>query len=201
MSIPEETASLGPTSKAQSPKEQLVEKAIAYVSEHGLSDVSLRELAAGMGTSHRMLLYHFGSKDGLLVEVSKQVERRQQEVLEELLESSKGDRLDLARTFWRQLRSPELAPMERLFFELYGQGLQGRPYATGLLSGIVEDWLEKAVAPLVASGMSVPEARAEARLSVAVVRGLLLDVLATGADVEVDAAYELYLSRFPAPVG
>lgn len=33
----------------------------------GLTDLSLRTIAGEIGTSHRMLLYHFGSKEKLLV--------------------------------------------------------------------------------------------------------------------------------------
>ena len=55
--------------------------AVDYVAEHGLGDVSLRQLATALGTSHRMLIYHFGSKHGLLVEVIKTVEARQREIM------------------------------------------------------------------------------------------------------------------------
>ena len=45
--------------------DRLLHDAIAYVAEHGLAELSLRKLAAAIGTSHRMLIYHFGSKEGL----------------------------------------------------------------------------------------------------------------------------------------
>jgi AcrR family transcriptional regulator len=40
----------------------------------GIADLSLRELAAAIGTSHRRLLYHFGSREGLLVAIARAVE-------------------------------------------------------------------------------------------------------------------------------
>src|SRR5512142_2700669 len=104
-----------PDDAGSDPKQQLLERALGYLAEHGIGDISLRELAAALGTSHRMLIYHFGSKEGLLVAV--------------------------VRRFWRQLRSPEVAPLIRLFFELYAQALQGRGYAQPVLAGFPDVWV------------------------------------------------------------
>src|SRR3954447_6498176 len=49
-----------------SPRERILQRIVAHVLAHGLGDESLREVAAAVGTSHRMLGYHFGSRDGLL---------------------------------------------------------------------------------------------------------------------------------------
>ena len=54
-----------------SPRDTLLRAALAHVVERGLADLSLRTLAEGIGTSHRMLIYHFGSKEGLVAEVVK----------------------------------------------------------------------------------------------------------------------------------
>jgi len=179
---------------ATEPRPHLVAAAIEYLSERGVSDVSLRELASALGTSHRMLIYYFGSKEGLLVEVVREVERRQREALVALSEDTDGTPIEVARRFWQALRSPALASSERLFFELYGQALQGRPYAVAFLDGIVDSWVDVTLRLFHTDGLSQPQARALARLGVAVTRGLLLDVLATGDDAGVDAAFEHYLA-------
>ena len=62
------------------------------------------------------------------------------------------------------------------------------------LNGVVDSWIDLAVPPMVADGLSESAARAQARLGLAVVRGLLLDGLATGDDAGVDEAYELFLA-------
>lgn len=188
-------AMASPTSAgASGPRQQLLERAIDYLTERGMSDISLRELAAALGTSHRMVIYHFGSKEGLFVEVVRETERRQRQVLADLIGGSHADFTDPSRRFWRQLRSPELAPLVRLFFELYGQALQGRSYALPILTGVVDSWIEPLLPALQAAGLSRSEARAQARLGLAVTRGLLLDVLATGDIAGVDDAYESYLA-------
>jgi hypothetical protein len=96
---------------------------------------------------------------------------------------------------WRRLTHPSLWPQERLFFELYGQALQGRPHATSLLDGVVDDWIEPMAAVLVRQGLARADARAEARLALAVTRGLLLDLLATGDRKGVNAAMARFAQR------
>ena len=95
---------------------------------------------------------------------------------------------------WLRFTDPALGPHERLFFEIYGQALQGRPGAVELLDGIVDAWVEPAAASSVAHGLAPDVARTDARLNVAVVRGLLLDWLASGDRAGVDAAFERYVS-------
>jgi AcrR family transcriptional regulator len=185
------------------PKERLLTAVVDVALAGGIADKSLRAIAEAAGTSHRMLIHHFGSREGLLVEVVRAVEARQRAVLSELgaVSGNLSGEGELADRFWKHLRSPELAPQERLFFEVYGQALQGRQWAKPLLDGIVENWIGPVAAMLEADGVSPETARTVARLSVAVGRGLLLDVLATGDDHEVDAAMryfsEMLLSRRP----
>ena len=180
------------------PKQQLLERALGYLSEHGIGDISLRELAAALGTSHRMLIYHFGSKEGLFVAVVQEADRRQRQLLASSFGTEDFDLIGLGRHFWRQLRSPEIAPLIRLFFELYAQALQGRGYAQPVLVGFPDAWLEPVLPALLAAGLTEAEARTEVRLSIAVIRGLLLDVLATGDVAGADAAYDAYLASMGA---
>ena len=163
----------------KSPRQRLLDQAIEYVAANGMSDVSLRALAAALGTSHRMLIFHFGSKEGLWVEIIRTVERRQRELLNEILPDRSEPLGEAMRAWWKHISDPSLWPNERLFFEVYGQALQGRPHTTELLDGIVDSWLEPISAINVALGVPEPLARAHARLGIAVTRGLLLDLLAT----------------------
>src|SRR5262249_14577284 len=171
---------------------------IARVRDTGIGDLSLRELAAAIGTSHRMLLYHFGSREGLRVAVVRAVEEQQRAFLAELAADSGLSPSDAMRAMWGRLADPGLWPNERLFFELYGQALQGRPGTTGLLDDVVDAWVAPAAAYAERHGASPEGARADARLGIAVTRGLLLDLLATGDRAAVDAALEPYLRPYGA---
>ncbi len=137
-------------------RERLLTAAVRHALDAGIADLSLRQLAAAIGTSHRMLLYHFGSREGLLVAVTQAVEEQQRAAL---LES--GLTLQDARRSWERLSDPKLWPQERLFL----------------------------------AGADERAARADARLGVAVLRGLLLDLLATGDRTAVTEAYERFLQH------
>jgi AcrR family transcriptional regulator len=185
-----------PVDAATTTKGRLLAAAVEYVSEHGVGDLSLRRLATALGTSHRMLIYHFGSKDGLLVEVVRTVEAQQRAAFAEIGNETAGSPGEIVRRTWRRLADPALARHERLFFELYGQALQGAPHAAPLLEGIVELWLEPAAAIAIEHGVPPRAARDNARLGVAITRGLLLDLLATGDRAGVDAAMEYFIDLY-----
>jgi AcrR family transcriptional regulator len=175
---------------------RLLDRAIAYVAEHGIGEISLRGLAAALGTSHRMLIYHFGSRHGLLLEVIRTAEERERAaVVEGALDDSRS-LADAMRANWRRVADPALWPQERLFFEVYGQALQGNPYAAPMLETVVDGWLEPVTALFEARGFAPDAARAEARLGLAVVRGLLLDLLTTGDRAGADAALERFAARY-----
>ncbi len=183
------------------PKGRLLEAAIAHIASRGVSDLSLRELAAAIGTSHRMLIHHFGGRDGLWVEVIRAVEERQRAAFAEVVPEAGMSIGDVMRQWWRHISDPSLWPNERLFFELYGQALQGRPGAVELLDGIVDAWIEPAAASFEAYGLAREEALAQARLGIAVSRGLLLDLLATENRAAVDAAMDAYIDLMERKLG
>ena len=176
------------------PREKLLNAAIDHIAERGISDLSLRELAAAIGSSHRMLIHHFGGREGLLVAVVQTVEERQRAlVVVPDLDASLGDAM---RSWWKHISQEALWANERLFFELYGQALQGRPGTVALLDGIIDAWLEPAATILTQLGFD--DGKATARLGIAVTRGLLLDLLATREVEQVDAAMNVHIAALEA---
>jgi len=171
-------------------RDRLLATAVAEALATGIADLSLRQLAAALGTSHRMLLYHFGSRDGLLVAVTRAVEERERAALADSIR-----RAEDVRRFWARISDPSLWPQERLFFELYARALRGRPGTEGFLDGVVDSWTAELAAAMVANGADPADARVDARLGVAVTRGLLLDLLATGDRAGVTEAFERFVSR------
>jgi AcrR family transcriptional regulator len=182
--------------KDKGAKRRLLDGAIAYVTENGIGDLSLRTLATALGTSHRMLIHHFGSKEGLWVEIIRAVEERQRETLAEILPDPDRPVGEAMRIWWKHISDPSLWPNERLFFEVYGQALQGRAHTTELLDGIVENWVGPAAEISIARGVPPEVARAHARLGIATTRGLLLDLLATQDVDGVNAAMEAFIDLY-----
>jgi AcrR family transcriptional regulator len=176
---------------ASQPRDRLLAAAVEQARRGGIADLSLRELAAAIGTSHRMLLYHFGSREGLLVAVAQAVEEAERARF-----LSWGMTADDARRIWARLSDPALWPAERLFFELYVQALLGRLGDERFLDSAIEGWIAPVAAAMVEAGASEATARVDARLGLAVVRGLLLDLLATGDRDGVTEAHERFLRLY-----
>ncbi len=182
------------TPRASDPRSRLLADAIAYAADHGLSDLSLRELAAGIGTSHRMLIYHFGSRNGLVAAIVTAVEGEQRAfMVATAADADPRDPAEVIRTMWQRFADPALSHSERLFFEIYAQALLGRPGTEGFLDGIVDEWVRTSVSLAQRLGLAAGTAEADARLGVAVMRGLLLDLLATGDRAGTTAAAERFI--------
>jgi AcrR family transcriptional regulator len=160
-------------------RRQLLDALVEEFAAGGVGDRSLREVAAGVGTSHRMLLHHFGSREDLLVAIVEEVERRQMALLPDLPTNP----ADSFAAMWSDVRRPELRQLERLFFECYARATQGEKPFDRMVPGAVDGWLNEV--ETIAGG---PIDRATVRLGLAVVRGLLLDLVATDDDAGVDAA-------------
>jgi AcrR family transcriptional regulator len=169
-----------PPEPEPSARDRVLAAAIALAAQGRLADASLRQIAADLGTSHRMLIYYFGSKDGLLAAVSSAVEQQQRDALAALRAEPDLDPADAALRMWERFADPALWPLERLFFDLYAQALHGKAHLAGFLDSALEPWFALTTEVQVARGMPHDEARALARLGVATTRGLLLDLLATG---------------------
>ena len=117
------TSSLPPSGDA---RQQLLDRTIEYVAAHGMSDLSLRELATGVGTSHRMLIYHFGSREGLVAAIVTAIEAQQRVALDDLASHATTPRA-LVEAQWAQLSDPGLRPFVVLFFEVLALALHRRP--------------------------------------------------------------------------
>jgi AcrR family transcriptional regulator len=170
---------------------ELLPRVIDELARNGLAGRSLRDIAAAIGTSHRMLIHHFGSRDGLLTAVVHAVEDAQRAAWADL---DASDDLDAMIALWQRLSQPEYWPHERLFYECYARALQGQEPFAALLPGLIHDWVDPAVTAEVGRGATPEQANAQARLRLAVFRGLLLDLLATGDRGGVDRAFDEFVT-------
>jgi AcrR family transcriptional regulator len=181
-------------------RQKLLDRLIEVFATGGIGTRSLRDIAEVAGTSHRMLLHHFGSREELLIEIVEEVERRQAAKLVEMPD----DPADAFAAMWADLRRPELRPFERLFFECYARGAQGEAPFARLIPAAVDGWLA-AVSDAVNERSGGAADPALARLGLAVTRGLLLDLVATDDSDGVDAAAAVFAallgSATPAPPG
>ena len=183
-------------SQAATGRDALLVRAIGHFAQHGVGDTSLRALAEEIGTSHRMLIYHFGSRDGLLAAVVDTVEAGARATMAAMVEEAKGDPdpHDAGMRFWHLVTDDALV-YGPLFFELTSHAMQGLPYAVDVRERLVTTWLDALTGMWQARGVRRGEAREQASLDLATARGLLHDLLLTGDRARVDAAMARY-SRF-----
>jgi AcrR family transcriptional regulator len=175
-------------------RERLLADTMFYVAMHGVGTLNLRDLAAAIGTSHRMLIFHFGSKDGLLADITRVTRAQHRDLLREAARATAATPGEQVRGMWRHLTDLAHAPGLRLFLELYGQAIQGRPYAADLLAGLTDDWRDPLAEALERTGLAAPRARQDAYLAATVIRGLLLDRLAGGDTAGTDAAFDHFVA-------
>ncbi len=173
---------------------------VDYVLEHGIADLSLRPLALAVGSSPRMLLYHFGSKEDLIVAIIDETRRRHADLLTAWYErSAEYDARTLLLRAWQWLAAPRHDRLLRLLFETYGIALHDRKRHAAFLRSAVNDWTWPFARTLERQGFSAERAAALATLLAAVVRGLLLDVLATADRTRVDRAFRSFINAIEFP--
>ncbi|MFF3934839.1 TetR/AcrR family transcriptional regulator [Streptomyces phaeofaciens] len=175
---------------------ELLEAAYRYALTHGLTDLSLRPLAEAIGSSTRVLMFLFGNKDGL---VQALLERARTDELALLAHLRQADRpiglAPAAEQVWTWLAADEHRPLLRLWAEAYARSLVEPDGSwAGFARSTVDDWLD-----VLAACQPQPERDGEdgtvlRTLTLAVLRGALLDLLATDDELRVTAAVHRQLA-------
>jgi AcrR family transcriptional regulator len=166
-------------------REELLDRAYAYVLEHGIASLSLRPLAAAIGSSPRVLLFLFGSKDGLLRALMGRARAHEMAFLADV---DATDLPSLVRATWEWLADPPHHALLPLWLECYSRSLtEPDGPMSGFASDSVRDWL----ALFARTGAS----DAACTRALAVLRGAMLDLLATGDADRTTAAVTSAVSR------
>ena len=116
-----------------------------HVLTHGLSTASLRPMAKTAGTSDRMLIYHFGSKDALIGELLAHLASRMAAGLDLALPSERFDpEQELVTRILTIMRADEFRPYGRVWLEIVAGAARGIPAYRDAGHGIILvflDWL------------------------------------------------------------
>lgn len=169
-------------------REAFLVGAVEHVLAHGVGTLSLRPLAAALGTSDRMLLYYFGSRHALLAAVLERVSGALLAGLTAGLPPGPLPPAALLAGLWEVGQDPRTEPALRLYVEVLGLAAARRPPFDAAARGVALGWLAWA-----RERVDVPEAeRDDAAAGVlAAVDGLLLLRLAVGPEVAERAARRL----------
>ena len=163
-------------------RDKLEAKIVDYVLAHGIADLSLRPLAEALGVSTYALIYHFGTKEGVVAAAVAGIEERQRAMIPEVSQQVGARPADLLRRYWYDwCLNDTLLPYHRLFYEVYGLALQHPERYPGFLErGAWGPWLATVHALLLGSGLPEADAETVATLMLATIGGALLGVLTTG---------------------
>ena len=128
------------TSQRPDRRQQLLEAAGQYVLSNGLSDLSLRPLAAAIGTSDRMLLYYFGTKDQLVAAVLDTLSAGLMQGLTSALPHSVVTPPVMYTALVNALTQEPMRPVMRLWFDVAAQAVRGvEPYAAAA-GAVLRTW-------------------------------------------------------------
>jgi AcrR family transcriptional regulator len=191
---PNRSEPVGSPDQPAGPRAELLTAAISYVAQHGFGQASLRQIAAGIGTSHRMLIYHFGSKQGLGSAIIDAIQTAQLAALRGLLDAEDVTPADAAARFW-DLVTDNAMTFGPLFFELAANAMRGQDREAMAVLG-VHMWLEPLAELWRRGGADAAQAPVLARIGLAVANGLLLDALLTGDREAVRAGMQMFAEHF-----
>lgn len=179
---------------ASNRKEQLRDAALAYLVEHGLTGVSLRPMAARLGTSARILMFHFKSKEGLMTEVMEELHARLQASFLKLSETADPDfsdqRVPPLKRFWLWARDKKNFLYLRLLYESQIVAARnGKQYGRHLKKAST-DWQRLVFQKLSESVRS----QELATLCIAVFDGLFLELIVTGDRLRLTRAMDYFIA-------
>ncbi|MFF2996089.1 TetR family transcriptional regulator [Streptomyces sp. NPDC057950] len=181
-------------------RRDLLERIRAYMIGNGVADLSLRPLARALGTSDRMLLYYFGTKERMIAEALTVYERRPLLRARGLFDAADSPR-DAAgvRRFmeeiWQQFSDPDLRATLPLYLEVMAVGLLHPERYGPVMRDVMSEWTRLLTSVFRDLGMAEVRARTEASLLVDASFGLLLAHLADGDWDRAGAAFHTLLDR------
>jgi AcrR family transcriptional regulator len=172
---------------------ELLDAIVGHLITHGLAELSLRPLGKAVGSSPRVLLYYFGSKEEIVVKALARLRERQRAAYSQMREANFTSPSEACRAIWRHMSAPDSEPLFRLFFEAYSLALRHPRRFREFLSTAIEDWLEFLADPLCRKGYGRSEARAFATIVLAGFRGFMLDYCASRDHKRLGRAVDLWL--------
>ncbi|MFF6984591.1 TetR/AcrR family transcriptional regulator [Streptomyces sp. NPDC008343] len=190
-----------PRKRDEVKRQELLQQIRGYLTQHGIADVTLRPMARALGTSDRMLLYYFGSKEQMLLEALAPVEIRPLPVLQERLATPgvPRDGLELRELLdeaWQVFTGPTLRPLMPLFLEATALGLPRASQHASLMRGTLQAWTETLTSALCGLGLSPRRAHVEATAVVSAMFGLLWELIIDRDDQRTQDAFAALLDRF-----
>lgn len=179
-------------------RQELLERAVQYVLRHGVGGLSLRPMAKDMGTTARMLMHHFGSKEALVAAVLVAIEQGFAELTAVHRRADRSISFILKR-MWSETASPAMDSTLRAMFEVWGQALLHPKRYESLLASLTEPWIELLRRRFEQAGHHAADAAVLATLAVGAFQGLQLVRLTSGQGPRTTAALKVLMQWLDPP--
>lgn len=177
-------------------KNELLDQIVEYLLGKTFASLSFRTLAAGLGISSYVLVYHFGNREEVINEIVRHIEARHDTLKpENTKDFTREDFRAWILDSWNWLLMERNRNLQRLEFEAALQdtvstaprGSASRKF--GYWHGLIADWL-------VNQGMPDAEAQSSARLFTSSLYGLQYDYVLNQDRTSVEEALRLLMNRF-----
>jgi AcrR family transcriptional regulator len=180
---------------------QLLDRFVDHLLDHGFSGLSLRPAAAAVGTSARMLVHHFGSKENLLTQALAVARAREIEAVAANRFQPMSSFDELFRASWQRLASADYRRFLQLSYEVLAVALRDRRRYRSFLEHLTEEWRRPFADAIAGLGFERAVAETVSTAYTAALRGLLIDLMVTGDRARVEAAVALVAERLKAELG
>lgn len=162
-------------------RERLITAGYRVLAERGYDATTVKEVAREAGVNQGLVHYYFGSKDALLLEVTREASQRYVEELRRLRDETPPEQLAAASFAWGERLLKDTPEQFRLRYELFALGLRNpelKP-AVAELQGMADQEVARTVSKVRGGDGEHPEAvdRHYAAIIKACVDGLALNHL------------------------
>lgn len=164
-----------PTPLATRRAAEMLPEIVEVLRRRGPAGFQLGTIADDLGTSSRMLIYHFGSRDDLLSHVMRILRR---DTVRELSSPPPTSVLEAIDRWWAYYM--EHTSDIQLFFHLASRRFEEPGRFDEFASTAIDIWRDYFASALEAQGMDAAHAEVLGRLIIGTLRGITADYLITG---------------------
>lgn len=175
-------------------RQEILEGAVRFLADYGLAGLSMRRLADSLGVSTTVITYQFGSKEGLVDAALARAREASTEMLATIRqEDPEATVADAVRRIWAWWSErPERFAYPRLNMEAMMES-DPQVLEQARRPDLITFWIDYYAEWFVSEGRERTEAEELSALLMAVLTGLVVDLLCTGDTERVNRCVERFV--------
>jgi AcrR family transcriptional regulator len=183
-------------------RQELLDRIVVYLAEHGLAQATLRPMAASLDVSINRLVHHFGSKEELIAAALNRATEQQLAVQAAWFKRRPNlDMIEFYRRWWKWINAkPEHLALVRLNYEAAALETSVTGLAGDLRADQIGVWRHAAEERMLAAGVAADRVELEGVLAKATFTGLVIDLIATGDRQRLNVACDAWLQRLASSI-